>query len=480
MFVSLSGVHATIAGVALGLAMAQQPALRTRHALEPWVNVIVLPLFAFSAALVAIPAVSMGELSPAFWGVLVALPVGKIVGISLFGWVSLRIGTQGRRAAAALRGSLAAGALGGIGFTVSLLLSELAFTSQPEIRDQAILGVLAGSVISLIAAGILVSLAGGAPSPAGGGGGGAMTGGTVDPLREAAETMHAVRDRCVWTQQIDHRALVPYLIEESAELIDAVEEGSRAELREELGDLLWQVLFHAEIASRDADEPFDIDDVARGLTEKMVRRHPHVFGDAVANTPEEVLVLWNAAKAAEKHERRSVLDGVSERMPSLALAQKLLGKGAQVGVGAAAGSGAGVRGRARRRAARPGRAPPATTGGMPSARSASGCACSRATSAPPSGRTERPGRIARWHPSIRRAACATSSPPRRPAASACSPSSASATARTASTRSRRPSWRSTRACTPASAATTRSSPTTCSSAASTRMRSAARPTILRR
>jgi XTP/dITP diphosphohydrolase len=158
---------------------------------------------------------------------------------------------------------------------------------------------------------------------------------SADPLREAAETMRAVRDRCVWTQQIDHRALVPYLVEESAELIDAVEEGSRAELREELGDLLWQVLFHAEIASRDADEPFDIDDVARGLTEKMVRRHPHVFGDAVANTPEEVLVHWNAAKAAEKSSRTSVLDGVSQRMPSLALAQKLLGKSAQVGVGPA-------------------------------------------------------------------------------------------------------------------------------------------------
>jgi XTP/dITP diphosphohydrolase len=162
----------------------------------------------------------------------------------------------------------------------------------------------------------------------------------VDPLREAAEVMHAVRDRCVWTQQIDHRALVPYLVEESAELIDAVEDGSRAELREELGDLLWQVLFHAEIASRDPDEPFDIDDVARGLSEKMVRRHPHVFGDAVANTPEEVLVHWNAAKALEKHTRTSVLDGVSERMPSLALAQKLIGKGAQVGVAADARAGA--------------------------------------------------------------------------------------------------------------------------------------------
>ena len=166
-------------------------------------------------------------------------------------------------------------------------------------------------------------LAGNAPDPREGG---------ADPLRAAADTMHAVRDRCVWTQAIDHRALVPYLVEESAELIDAVETGTRAELREELGDLLWQVLFHAEIASRDADDPFDIDDVARGLTDKMVRRHPHVFAGAVAVTPEQVLVLWNAAKATEKHQRTSVLDGVSERMPSLALAQKLLGKAAQVGI----------------------------------------------------------------------------------------------------------------------------------------------------
>jgi XTP/dITP diphosphohydrolase len=153
-----------------------------------------------------------------------------------------------------------------------------------------------------------------------------------DALRAAADTMHEVRERCVWTQQIDHRALVPYLVEESAELIDAVEAGSRAELREELGDLLWQVLFHAEIASRDPEDPFDIDDVAQGLTDKMVRRHPHVFGGEVAETPEQVLVFWNAAKAAEKHERTSVLDGVSERMPSLSLAHKLVGKAAQVGV----------------------------------------------------------------------------------------------------------------------------------------------------
>lgn len=153
-----------------------------------------------------------------------------------------------------------------------------------------------------------------------------------DALRQAAETMKAVRAGCVWTQRIDHRDLVPYLVEESAEVIDAVESGTRADLREELGDLLWQVLFHAEIAAGDADDPFDIDDVARGLTEKMVRRHPHVFAGAVASTPEEVLVHWNAAKAAEKKERTSVLDGVSAHMPSLALAQKVIGKAAQVGV----------------------------------------------------------------------------------------------------------------------------------------------------
>jgi NhaA family Na+:H+ antiporter len=153
-----SGVHATIAGVALGLAMAQRPALRVRHAMEPWVNGIVLPLFAFSAALVAIPAVSMGELSPAFWGVLVALPVGKIVGVSLFGWIALRIGRKEGAPSLRFADLLAVAALSGIGFTVSLLLTELAFAKHPGIRDQAILGVLAGSVISLIVAAILVSL----------------------------------------------------------------------------------------------------------------------------------------------------------------------------------------------------------------------------------------------------------------------------------------------------------------------------------
>ncbi|WP_431801463.1 Na+/H+ antiporter NhaA [Microbacterium sp. bgisy203] len=157
-FVYLSGVHATIAGVALGLAMAQHPAMRARHALEPWVNGLILPLFAFSSALVVIPAVAPSQLQPAFWGIVIALPVGKIIGISLFGWISLQIGRdRSLPPTLPFADLVAAGALGGIGFTVSLLLAELAFAGERLLRDEAILGVLTGSLISLALAAVLVS-----------------------------------------------------------------------------------------------------------------------------------------------------------------------------------------------------------------------------------------------------------------------------------------------------------------------------------
>lgn len=154
-----------------------------------------------------------------------------------------------------------------------------------------------------------------------------------DQLLRAAQVMHDVHERCVWSQAMTHEELVPYLVEESAEVIEAVERGDRADLREELGDLLWQVLFHAEIASRDAEDPFTLDDVARTLADKMVRRHPHVFAGETAETPERVLELWNAAKAQEKRRRTSVLDGVPQGMPSLALAQKVLARAERVDVG---------------------------------------------------------------------------------------------------------------------------------------------------
>jgi NhaA family Na+:H+ antiporter len=155
--VLLSGVHATIAGVMLGLAIAQSPSMRARHVLEPWVNGAILPVFASAAAFVVIPAVAPADLSPAFFAISVALPVGKIIGITLFGWIAMRIGSGGKPPALRIMDLVAAGTLGGIGFTVSLLLANLAFATDPGVRDQAILGVLVGSLISVVLAGILVS-----------------------------------------------------------------------------------------------------------------------------------------------------------------------------------------------------------------------------------------------------------------------------------------------------------------------------------
>ena len=155
--VYLSGVHATIAGVALGLAMVRKPAMKLRHHLEPITNGAILPLFAFSAALVAIPQVAPSELAAPFWGILIALPVGKLIGISLGGWLSSYVGPREKRPHLTLHGLLAAGALGGVGFTVSLLMNELAFAAQPEVADEGTLAVLLGSSISIVIAAILVS-----------------------------------------------------------------------------------------------------------------------------------------------------------------------------------------------------------------------------------------------------------------------------------------------------------------------------------
>lgn len=157
VFVLLSGIHATIAGVMLGLAIAQSPSMRARHVLEPWVNGGILPIFAFVAAFVVIPAVSPAELSPAFFGIALALPVGKVIGITVFGWIAVRVGSHGQPPALTITDLVAAGTLGGIGFTVSLLLANLAFADDAATRDQAILGVLVGSLIALVLSGIIVS-----------------------------------------------------------------------------------------------------------------------------------------------------------------------------------------------------------------------------------------------------------------------------------------------------------------------------------
>ena len=153
-----SGVHATIAGVALGLVMARRPAGRVTHALEPWSNGLILPLFAFSAALVPIPQVAPSELSPAFWAILVALPIGKLVGITLGGWLGSFTKRGPERGRISVPGLITIAALGGIGFTVSLLMNELAFAGSEEVRAEGTLAVLLGSAVAIVVSGILVSL----------------------------------------------------------------------------------------------------------------------------------------------------------------------------------------------------------------------------------------------------------------------------------------------------------------------------------
>jgi len=133
-------------------------------------------------------------------------------------------------------------------------------------------------------------------------------------------------DGCAWDREQTHESLLKYLIEESHEFIDAVESGDRTHMIEELGDVLYQVLFHADLGAADPYHPFTIEDVARVAREKMVGRHPHVFGDVTADTADEVVANWEKWKAAEKPERTSAFEGLPKGLPALALADKVIGK----------------------------------------------------------------------------------------------------------------------------------------------------------
>ena len=156
--VAMSGIHATIAGVLLGLVLSPAPAESAREKLEPFSNGIVLPLFAFTSASVAIPQVPLGELSPVFWAIVIALPVGKLFGITiagLIGQAALRVPKAERVRLSELIGiSL----LGGIGFTVALLMNELAHRTAEELIVEGTLGVLAGSLISAVLGGAYVAV----------------------------------------------------------------------------------------------------------------------------------------------------------------------------------------------------------------------------------------------------------------------------------------------------------------------------------
>ena len=147
----------------------------------------------------------------------------------------------------------------------------------------------------------------------------------------------AVMDRlrspggCPWDAAQSHHSLLPYLLEETYETVEAIEGGDRDHLREELGDLLLQVVFHARVALEDPSAPWGIDEVADGIVAKLVARHPHVFGSVDVTTAEQVEANWEELKRAEKG-RSSAMDGVPLAQPALALAAKLMSRAEKAGV----------------------------------------------------------------------------------------------------------------------------------------------------
>jgi len=133
---------------------------------------------------------------------------------------------------------------------------------------------------------------------------------------------------CPWDRSQSREDLKTYLVEETYEVLDAIDSGCTEKLKEELGDLLLQIVFHAEIA--DEEKAFDMEDVCRAINEKLIRRHPHVFGDAKAETPDIVLKNWETIKKGEK-EGKSALGGVPKVLPALLKAYRLQEKAARVG-----------------------------------------------------------------------------------------------------------------------------------------------------
>ncbi|GII88824.1 nucleoside triphosphate pyrophosphohydrolase [Sphaerisporangium siamense] len=147
--------------------------------------------------------------------------------------------------------------------------------------------------------------------------------------------MDRLRRTCPWDAEQTHESLVPYLLEESYEVLETIEEGDHASLREELGDLIFQVVFHSRVAQEreEADGGFDVDDVVQGVVDKLVRRHPHVFAGVEVSGADEVNANWDAIKAAERAAkgRASLLDGVPMGQPALSLAHGLQSRAERAG-----------------------------------------------------------------------------------------------------------------------------------------------------
>lgn len=136
---------------------------------------------------------------------------------------------------------------------------------------------------------------------------------------------------CPWDAEQTHESLLKYLLEESYEFVDSVDEKNRQAMREELGDVLLQVYFHSRIAEEHESDPFNIEDVARGVADKLIRRHPHVFGDVKVSGVSEVIENWEQLKAREK-DRNSATDGIALSQPALPLVTKLLYRAEKIGI----------------------------------------------------------------------------------------------------------------------------------------------------
>ncbi|MCD0447826.1 MazG family protein [Actinocorallia sp. API 0066] len=149
-------------------------------------------------------------------------------------------------------------------------------------------------------------------------------------LLDMVSVMARLRRDCPWDRKQTHASLVPYLVEETYETVDAIASGDPDELREELGDVLFQVVFHAAVAAERADG-FTIDDVAAGIVDKLIRRHPHVFADVEVTGADEVVANWDEIKKAEKA-GRPLLAGVPRSLPAVLEAEDLLRKARKAGV----------------------------------------------------------------------------------------------------------------------------------------------------
>lgn len=262
--------------------------------------------------LVTSPRLPAGLLTPAAWAVIgdaeLVLAASEVAPLS----VALRhAGVDVAEAAAPTAADL-----------LSLAVDRRVVWLPDDGAAQALTAELAAEVVARAGAGDADGSVGGVPDIE-------VVVGSFDPpgaaLLDAVAVMDRLRAECPWDREQTHESLVTYLVEETYEVIEAIESGDGRHLREELGDLLLQVLFHARLAEEDADDPFTVDDVAQTLVDKLVRRHPHVFADVDVAGSSDVEANWERIKQQEKG-RRSPVEGIPPGLPALSLAQKVVGR----------------------------------------------------------------------------------------------------------------------------------------------------------